>query len=323
MRKEFRYASKQPISYKELAARAKAMSANPNFKGKGDGSDYFIFKITDGTDGDAAIMLSELEPAFEGGENAPDILMEVSLIHFNISNQEEINKRTRATMRLTIEQGISLNNNLKPLIWIASAGLKIYDIIKNNKTVAEDEKLADFNNAFGNRPVEIPQGQVKLSFDVIKHREPKWWQKVFQFIQKPAGVTLTAALGFPGVTQGVVGVVDRLFSDLTKSKSTVLFESDKIDLTLTKAALGEGSDFEDYAVMTPGYFLICKGSDLGFFMNNPARYNRAIKNLLPVNAKPAEFLAGNKKNPFDAKTFAIFKVGMQETKLKHQMIYSI
>jgi len=323
MRKTLNYQDKQPISYKELAARAKAMSDNPNFKGKGGASDYFIFKITDSTDGDAAIMLSDLEPAFEGGDDAPDVLMEVSLIHFNISNQEDINRRTRATMRLTVEQGIPLDNNTKPLIWIASAGLKIYDIIKNGKSVAEDGKLADFNNAFGNRPIEIPKGQAKLSFDVIKHREPKWWQKVFQFIQQPTGVALTAALGFPGVTQGVVGVVDRLFSDILKSKSTILFESDKIDLTLTKSALGEGSDFEDFAVMTPGYFLICKGSDLGFFMNTPARYNRAINNLLPVNEKPAEFLAGSKKNPFDAKTFAIFKVGMQETKLAHEMIFKV
>ena len=317
----FDYQSKRTVSYSDLAKQAKARSKNPGLQTRGGASDFFIFKICeeDNTEEKHVEMLTDLNPEFEG-DILPDIAMAINLVHFNLSNKEELNKRTRATMRLTIEQKDPLFQQQEPLMWIASVGLKIFDIVKNKKSL-KDVNLADFNGAFGNRPIEIPKGRATLSFDLIKHREPKWWQKVFNFTNSPEGHALSAALGFPGVTQNVVGMMDRLFKDITKSRSEVIFNSEKIDLAFTNAAKGEDS-FEETAVMNRGYYLVCKGSDLGFFMSTPAKFNKAVNNLIPRDIGMEEFLSEGFVNPFDSKTFAIFKVALANMTIDKTLLFA-
>lgn len=324
MTNTFDYQLKETLSYQELANRANVLSSHPEISSKGSAQDFFVFQITDKTDGEAAVMLSDLEPAFTGEDGKPDVLMEVNLVHFNFPATDEMNmnRKTRATMRLNIEQKVPVNDKSKPLVWIATAGIKIHDLIKEGRNNLKDEKLTDFNKSFGNRAIEIPKGKVKLSFDVLCHKEPKWYEKVFSFASSPTGGMITAALGLPGVTTGVIGIIDKLFKDLKDEKSQILFASPKLDLVLNQAAK-TSDEYEDEPVMTPGYFVICRGSDLGFFKKNPARYNGAIKNLLPIDVKVEDFLTEGYTSPFADKTFAIFKVGMQEINLKQNLLYSV
>jgi XTP/dITP diphosphohydrolase len=49
----------------------------------------------------------------------------------------------------------------------------------------------------------------------VKHEEPKWWQKVFRFLDTGAGRTLSSALGFPAITQPALALLQKVLERLT------------------------------------------------------------------------------------------------------------
>ena len=70
--------------------------------------------------------------------------------------------------------------------------------VKNDKTESKDLK-SDFSQALSRRPVEIPGGLGKVTFNVIKHKEPPWWKQIFKFLESGTAKELVSTFGLPGV----------------------------------------------------------------------------------------------------------------------------
>ena len=287
---------------------------------------FLIFQIQPPETGTATVELSEVLPQFEGSPDEPDMLMQLEMICFNLANHEKVNAKTRATLRVIVEQMDSVNAKLEPLVWVISAGLKLYNLAENRRALPAELKM-DFKKSFGQRPIEIPKGRATLTFDVYKHKEPKWWNRIFSFITSTTGKTLTSAIGFPGVTQEAVGIINDLLNKLGRLKTETLFKSKAIKLALNKSAQEAGSagsgGFIKVGVLNPGLFLLCQGKDYKFFRNNPAVYYEEYGVLVPQGTAIETVMEQSYQNPYMDKTFAIFRVGMQPTKLEPQMIFGV
>ena len=331
----FNYNPSDSIDYtvltKELEKKSKPTSksrglARPRAMEWDLSKQFLIFQIQPPGGESAAIELSKVSPQFEGGPDAPDMLMQLEMICFNLSNQEKVNSKTRGTMRVIVEQLDSGDAKLKPLVWVVSAGLQLYNLTEKRRALPSELKM-DFKNTFGQRPIEIPKGRASLTFDVYKHREPKWWNRVFNFVTSKTGKTLTSSIGFPGVTQEAVGIINDLLNRLGRSKTETLFKSKALKLALSNSAKELGSagagDFIKVGVLNPGLFVLCQGKDYKFFKNTPATYYEEYGTLVPQETAMEDIFESGYQNPFADKTFAIFKVGMQPTRLQPQMIFGV
>jgi len=196
---------KQPKTQSRSLSQSRGMDLSKQF---------IIFQIQPPGSDAAAIDLSKVTPQFEGDSDKPDMLMQLEMTCFNLANSEKVTSKTRATMRVVVHQMDTVDAQLEPLVWVVSAGLQLYDLIEKKRSKPADLKM-DFQKPFGHRPIEIPKGRAMLTFDVYKHKEPKWWNKVFHFIGSKTGKTLTSIIGFPGVTQEAVGIINQLLNQLS------------------------------------------------------------------------------------------------------------
>ena len=203
----------------ELFARDDGSAAS-----RDDLADQFIvYQISKQVEGPALLDPTAVQPGLAGSSDQPDVLARLNLASFHIGQGEDIAPDTRATMRITFGADPSSSSRmLDTAFWAVAAGLKLYQ----NGAVAQDKQLAtDLNRAFANRPVEIAGGLGLLSFEVVRHEEPKWWQRLFSFAQGPGGQALTSVLGFPAITQPALAMVDELLGRLAEDTHEVLFQS--------------------------------------------------------------------------------------------------
>lgn len=326
----FNYNPSDSIDYTKLTTKLEKQPkiqsrATSKPRGTNDLSkNFYIFQIQPDGAANAALDLSKVTPVFNGGVDAPDILMQLEMLCFNLAKSEKVNSKTRATMRVIIQQMETLDASLDPLVWVVSAGLQLYNLKERKRSKPIDLKM-DFRETFGKRPIEIPRGRAMMTFDVYKHKAPGWWHKVFKFLRSNTGKTLTSAVGFPGVTQEAVGIIDELLNRLSRNKTETLFQSVPLELVMHEAAkkLREADGITKAGCLNPGLFVLCQGGDLRFFKDTPATYFSQQGILVPQGTEPAEFLSADFQNPFDDKTYSIFRVGMQPTKLKPQMIFGV
>ncbi|MEL7020577.1 MAG: hypothetical protein AAGK47_03125, partial [Bacteroidota bacterium] len=272
---------------------------------------FIVFQLSSQAEGDTILESSQVEPLLTTTPDQSDVLVQLELLSFHIGQQEQIDRNARATMRIVIgKDENSRDKYFDTAFWTVSAGLKLYDAIQNKTADAKDFK-ADLSKAFGKRPIEIPGGLASLSFDVIKHREPKWWQRIFRFIQSDTGKNLTSVVGFPAVTHTAINMLDELLNRLDSSQPEVLFSSRPLTLALTDLAKMDytaGNPRIKVGTLNPGFCVLARGRDFHTIANSSAYYYPAYGKLVPDTVSTGDLVSGNYDDPFRDVTYAVFKV---------------
>ncbi len=282
---------------------------------------FLVFQFSDKSEGPRILETSQVTPKIKGTEEKPDIKARMQLTSFHIGGGEDIDKNSRATLRIDFGKDEKSNSSLDTVFWSIAAGLKLYDDIKKKPTDAKDLQ-SDFNSAFSKRPIEIPGGLSKLSFEVVKHQEPKWWQNIFTFLQSDTGKTLTSAIGFPGITTQAIGLVDELVNKLDNSKPKTLFKSRPMTLSLSEKAKSDftgGLPGIELGSLNPGFCLLARGRDFKTIVDSDPVYMAAYGILKPKDVNVADFLQGNYDDPFKSVTYAVLRLVMAETELSFNL----
>ncbi|MEZ4927550.1 MAG: hypothetical protein R3A50_14820 [Saprospiraceae bacterium] len=285
---------------------------------------FIIFQLNNTETGGTVLETSTVNPTLDGGDDAPDVQMSVEMIAFHIGKDEGIPEGTRATMRLVIgKDENSRDKFFDTAFWTIAAGLRLYDQSKGKAADSKDLK-ADFTKAFGKRPIEIPGGLARMTFEVVKHKEPQWWQRVFGFLQSGTGQALTSVIGFPAITQTAIGLVDELLNKLNEDLTGVLFKSRPLTLALSKMAKDDfsgGNPRVKVGSLSPGFCVIARGRDYGLLSNADAYFYTAYGKLVPSSVTEEQLLNDDYDDPFENCTYGIFKIGMRGTKLNPDFNY--
>jgi hypothetical protein len=278
---------------------------------------FIVFQFNADPEGPTVLDMSEVVPTRVGDPDKPDALARIQLVSFNVGANEGIDTDTRATLRLDFGKDTNAESQLETVFWSIAAGFNLYNEAKRKPTEAKDLN-SDFNEAFARRPIEIPGSLGRLSFEVIKHDEPKWWQQIFSFLQSGTGEALTSAAGFPAITQQALGMLDELLNRLDTSNPEVLFKSRPMTLALTKRAqesFNAGLKSVNVGVLNPGFCLLARGRDYRTLIDHEPVFMGGYGLLKPKNMKLEEFLQSSISNPFTNITYAVLKIGTAETKL--------
>lgn len=279
---------------------------------------FIVFQLSDKQDGPAILESSEVTSSIEGSEAEPDVLVNLEMQSFHIGKDVDVDKNTRATMRINIgKDENSTDKYFDTAFWSIAAGLDLYNEAKQKPADPKDLK-ADFKQAFGNRPIEIPGGLAKMTFEVVKHREPRWWQRIFKFLQSDTGKTLTSTIGFPAITHNAINLLDELLNRLDKSDPEVLFKSRPLRLALSEKAKLDytgGSARIKIGSLSPGFCVLARGKDFRTFVDADAFYYPTYGKLVPSGVTNADLVSGNYDDPFKNVTYAIFRIGMKQHKL--------
>lgn len=284
---------------------------------------FVVFQFSQQENGPTILDMSQVTPAKSGSAERPDALAVVQLASFSVGSDEGIDRSTRATLRLDLGKDSNSESSLDTVFWSIAAGMNLYDDLNKRRTESKDLKT-DFNEAFSRRPVEVPGGLGRLSFEVVKHKEPKWWQRIFTFLQSGTGKALTSAVGFPAITGQAVGFLDELMNRLDKSDPEVLFKSRPMTVAMTaraRDAFNAGVPSVSVGVMNPGFCLLARGRDYKVLVENRPVYMGAYGLLKPSDMSLEEFLQSPASNPFSKMTYAVLKVGTAETKLNPTLDY--
>ena len=193
-----------PIS----ASRAILISTNPDVPPVAKEeipNQFFAFQAAF-LDGSPTVLTpNDVEPSIQTGETAPDVLLDVSLASFHLSESDGVNKDARAQLRLTINNEADTERARKfdIVYWAITTGLYLFDDQLKTRIpkLNSSDLKADFRKALGNRSIELPGGIGSIKFEVIRHKEPPWWRKIFTFGSE-GGKALTAVLGFPECDEG-------------------------------------------------------------------------------------------------------------------------
>ncbi len=285
-----------------------------------DLADQFLtFQIGDGPDGGTVLEQSSVKPKLAGSDDKPDASAIVTLVSFCVGTKDAITRDARATLRLDFGKDSASRSTLDTVFWSIAAGLNLYDDIRNKRSDPKDLKT-DFNEAFGKQPIKIPGGLGRLSFEVVKHKEPKWWQKVFTFLQSGTGKALTSAIGFPAITGAAIGFLDQLLNQLDKSEPAVLFKSRSMTLALTERArrdfTADTGSAATVGVLNPGLCLLARGRDYGRLIDQKPVYMGQYGLLKPKEMDLTEFLQSPDRNPFNEMTYAVLMVRTAEDKIR-------
>jgi hypothetical protein len=277
---------------------------------------FIPFQIVGNQDKNLVQQVHEIDPLLEGKEDRPDVLMRVEMIDFHLAEDERLNKRDRATMNITIRQENAVDDKLEPLYWVASAGLDLYDIF-HEKDRREKVKT-DLHEVFSRRPIELPNGVGVLKFDVIKHREKRWYDFAFDIFNSKIGKTAVFAFGLPGVAIEAAGIVKNLFDKLKEKNAEVLFDSMEMPLVFTKAAkdrMLKDNAHNMVGAIQPGMFLLARGRDFERFKGQSPFYHYTYQKLYPQGTTQEQMMDPDFIDPFKNCTYALFRVAMVDAKL--------
>jgi len=270
-------------------------------------------------EGDKRVLnTTEVTPKLQGTDK-PDVNMILDFDAFKIGSNENIDPDTKATLQLKIGQENKMDK-LDKLFYCINGGLDLFNEITKKKSEAKDfRKTTDA--ALGNRPISLPGGAGQISLQVVKHRKPKWWQRVFGFAKSSTGKELMSLIGFPGVTELAInslsGMLDNLFGD---EEPDVLFQSLPIRLAFSQMAkeeLGGGISSTLVSSLNPGFWIMARRSDFDTIVNNKPVYFNGLGLLAPQDMP--EQLAGGSDNPFSKMTYAIIRAKMKEVDLSDGM----
>jgi hypothetical protein len=286
------------------------------------GDQFLAFYLNPEEEGDRILESSQVAPSVEGGADQPDIMTKVQLEAFHVGQGENVDRKTRATLRMTLGKDKSSTDRVfDDVFWAVAAGLRLYDDSKKKRSSAKDLS-ADFDQALGKRPIEVPGGLGLLSFEVVRHREPPWWRRIFSFVGSGTGRTLISALGFPALTLTAVNVVDELLNRLDRSEPHVLFKSRPLRLAFSEYAKQQfgGGATTRVGSMTPGRWLLARGRDYATMLREKPVFWPAYGRLFPAEAELTDVVNGN-DGGLGNLTYGVLRVGIRAAKLDPQFNY--
>jgi hypothetical protein len=318
-------ALEQPLPYTDMLDQLETMHMGLESAGDDDlANQFLVFQLNPSTDGGTVLETSLVEPQLDGSEDQPDVQMTMEMIAFHVAENEGIPANTRATMRMVIgKDENSRDKFFDTAFWTIAAGLQLYNDAQGKTAESKDLK-ADFTKAFGKRPIEIPGGLARMTFEVLKHREPQWWQRVFGFIQSGTGRALTSVIGFPAVGHTAIGMIDELLNKLDEDSTGVLFKSRALTLALSKQAKMDysgGNARVRVGCLSPGFCVIARGKDYPLLTNANAFFYTAYGKLVPASVSEQDLVSGNYDDPFRNCTYGVFKIGMREAALNPNFNY--
>lgn len=283
---------------------------------------FIAFQLTEKNGKSILLESSAVEPEIETPDATPDVVMDARLEAFHLGDNEPVAKDARATLRLTINKADDSPRarNFETLYWAVTAGLKLHDDVRNKRAESQDLN-ADFRKALGNKYIEIPGALGEIKFEVIRHREPSWWKKVFTFADSPTGKALTAALGFPAVTQQVVRFVDEAANRLENTNPEVLFASRPLKFAFSKQARKSyvGSGPVNIGALNPGRWVLARGRDFKTLANAQAWFWGTYGRLVPGSVTGPDVVGGSYPDPFKNITYAVVTVQAKAHKLDFEL----
>jgi hypothetical protein len=290
---------------------------------------FIIFQLSNQAKGPAVVESSNVEPAIDGSEDEPDVLVALEMLSFHIGDNEEIAPDTRATMRINFgKDESSTEKRFDTVFWSIAAGLNLYDEAKKGEGGRAESKdlRTDFHKAFGNRPIEIPGGLGRLAFEVVKHKEPPWWKKVFRFFESGTGEKLISVLGFPAITTQAIDVIDGLLNRLDEDEEPEpLFKSIPMRLALSKYARDAFTGSNPRVKMgslRQGFCIMARGRDFDRLNDADVVYYPTFGKLIPQKVTPEQLMTGDYDDPLNDVTYAVFRLGMKRAKLDPTFNYS-
>jgi hypothetical protein len=277
---------------------------------------FLVFQFGSQPNDQTILEASEVEPKLVGSPDQPDVLAVLQLLSFHVGSAAHIDKDTCATMRLNFgKDQSSSDTRFDTVFWSIAAGLRLYDEAKIGRSESRDLN-GNFHRAFANRPIEIPGGLARLSFEVASHTEPPWWRRILGFGQTQAARRLVSLLGFPAITTQAIAVIDELLERLSDSQPTVLFRSLPMRLALSRWARDQftgGNTKIRMGAMNPGLCVLARGRDYKSIADTDASYYPHYGKLVPAGVSDSALLSGQYHDPFRNMTYAIFRLGLKAT----------
>ncbi|HRO48064.1 hypothetical protein [Agriterribacter sp.] len=272
------------------------------------------------SDGDKRVLnTTEVVPKLQGTEK-PDINMLLDFEGFKIGSNENIDPKTKATLQLKVGQEHKITG-LEKLFYCINGGLDLYNEIKRKRAEPKDFKQST-ETALGNKPISLPGGVGQISLNVVKHDEPKWWQKIFTFAKSDSAKNLMSLIGFGGITEVAVNSIAGMLDNLFDKAPEILFQSQAVKLSFTQAGKEElGSDLSTVKVscLNPGLWVMARKSDYDTILGANPVYYSGFGILAPDGMSEIDALNDSGNNPFSKITYAIIKAKIKEVDLKENV----
>ena len=275
---------------------------------------FYCFQLNAKPDGATIIESSKVAPVLSGEDGKSDVYVKAEMLAFHVGDNEDIDRDAKATLRLNIgKDDNSTDTRFDKVLWAIAAGMDLYDDARNGRSGAK-QLGGSFNAALGKRPIEIPAGLAELSFEVVKHKEPKWWQKIFKFLGSGTGKSVISLLGFPALAVNALGIIDDALGRLEGNDPEVLFKGARVPLALTKRAKDDfvaGYGRVAIGVRTQACaFLRGDGTFQKSRMQKPASMRHTGCWCL-IQSRQRRFPARAYDDPFKNVTYAVLRIGMQ------------
>lgn len=303
--------------YTKLSASATDSLNEATEKTVSDSTQFILLQLSDG---DKRILnTSEVTPKLTGNEK-PDINMLLDFEGFKIGSNEDVDEKTKATLQLQVGQEQKIGA-LEKLFYCINGGLDLYNEMKTKKSDAKDFKKST-DQALGNKPISLPGGVGQISLKIVKHEEPKWWQKVFSFAKTDAAKELFSLIGFPGITETAVNCVSGMLDSLFEEEPEVLFQSQPVKLGFTQTAkeeLAGGLTTNFVSCLNPGFWIMARKTDYQTIIDSKPIYYGGYGILAPDGMSQIDALMDNQNNPFSKITYAVIRARMKEVDLKQGM----
>lgn len=280
---------------------------------------FILLQLSDGDQ--RVINTSQVAPKLPGAAETPDVNMLLDFEGFKIGSNENIDKDTKATLQLQIGQEEKIGA-LEKLFYCINGGMDLFNEIKSRKADSKDFKKST-DQALGNKPISLPGGIGQISLKIVKHEEPKWWQKVFSFAKSDTAKELFSLIGFPGITETAVNCVSGMLDSLFDQKPEVLFQSQPVKLGFTQTAkeeLGGGLSTNYVSCLNPGFWIMARKADYDTIISSKPIYYGGYGILAPEGMNEIDALKDSGNNPFSKITYAIIRARMKEVDLKQGLV---
>ena len=272
------------------------------------------------SDGDKRVLnTTEVVPKLKGTEK-PDINMLLDFEGFKIGSNENIDPKTKATLQLKVGQEHKITG-LEKLFYCINGGLDLYNEVKRKRAEPKDFKQST-ETALGNKPISLPGGVGQISLNVVKHDEPKWWQKIFSFAKSDSAKNLMSLIGFGGITEVAVNSIAGMLDNLFDKEPEILFQSQAVKLSFTQAGKEElGGDLSTVKVscLNPGLWVMARKTDYDTILSANPVYYSGFGILAPDGMSEIDALQDSGNNPFSKITYAIIKAKIKEVDLKESV----
>lgn len=249
---------------------------------------------------------TQLTPQHKGSDEEPDVELKVELVALHAG--EGLDGGDQATLRADFGQSSQSRSRLKPLFWSIAAGLDLAKAMKSGKE-GPSKLRGDFDDAFSGRPATIGGGLAEIRFEVVAHRPDRWWEEIFGFLETGAGRELTSFIGFPGIVDAAVDIINQAF-DILDPKTKPLLSGPPIRAALSAYARDNftgGSDAVKMGVLNPGFYVIMPARDIDLVNDAKPYFFGDYGVLLPHDLPPEKFTSSG-EDPFEQVTYAVIKL---------------